>query len=123
MTSGSISTWPSPEEDLLDVCSPVRGQVPGEKECTNKIVVLCRRLENMWGSQCGGEADGLALVVSYCCGLFSGKLHEPAGSLCNALARAYLSEWCTMGKVSDRGLCQQKLLPNETELNQPSPRF
>ena len=30
----------SPEEDLLDVCSPVRGQVPQEKEFTSKPVTV-----------------------------------------------------------------------------------
>lgn len=66
----------SPEEDLLDVCSPVRGQVPGEKESTSKPV-LCRRLRTR-GSQCGGEADGL-YTRRHTTGSLLRELHGPAG--------------------------------------------
>lgn len=99
----------SPEEDLLDVCSPVRGQVPQERNSqANRS--LCHELRTR-GSQCGGDVDG-PYTRRHTTGSLLRELHGPTGQPTHWQAR-FLSEWCTVGKVSDSGLRCQSCFPNE----------
>ena len=71
---------------------------------------LCHELRTR-GSQCGGDVDG-PYTRRHTTGSLLRELHGPTGQPTHWQAR-FLSEWCTVGKVSDSGLRCQSCFPNE----------